>query len=199
MNDVETRTRLVREARDLFAACGYDGASIRAITKAAGANLGAVTYHFGSKRALYEAVLDVIFGELAERVEAAAAPPGPTPDRLAAVVHALFGFFEQHPHAPRLMLHQLATGDGIPAVIVPYLRRNLAAIRHVVEDGVRTGDIRAAEPNLVAFTLISQSVWFALVGRNLPAILGEGAPEAFAHRIEHHVADAVSRYVARET
>ena len=40
---------------------GYDATSIRAITQAAGVNLGTITYRFGSKEALYEAVFGALW------------------------------------------------------------------------------------------------------------------------------------------
>ena len=52
----ETTQSILEAARELFAERGYDGASIRAITARAGVNLGAVTYHFGTKERLYLAV-----------------------------------------------------------------------------------------------------------------------------------------------
>nr|WP_246325244.1 TetR family transcriptional regulator [Dissulfurirhabdus thermomarina] len=45
-------------AERLFARDGYHGTSLRAITGAAGVNLAAVNYHFGSKEALMVAVLE---------------------------------------------------------------------------------------------------------------------------------------------
>lgn len=53
---VDTRTRLLEAALDHFGHAGYDGANIRAIAAAAGANIAAVNYHFGGKQALYLAV-----------------------------------------------------------------------------------------------------------------------------------------------
>ena len=44
-------------ATNLFAERGYEGASVRAICDAANTNANSVTYHFGSKRALYEEIL----------------------------------------------------------------------------------------------------------------------------------------------
>ena len=44
-------------AAELFAERGYDGTSIRDITRQAGTNIGAVTYHFETKQRLYEAVV----------------------------------------------------------------------------------------------------------------------------------------------
>jgi len=52
-----TQTRLLDAAERAFAEDGYAGASVRSITSLAGADLGAVRYHFGSKDALLGAVL----------------------------------------------------------------------------------------------------------------------------------------------
>jgi AcrR family transcriptional regulator len=53
----ETKNRLLDTAEALFMEQGFEGTSLRAITAAADANLAAVNYHFGSKEALFEAVL----------------------------------------------------------------------------------------------------------------------------------------------
>jgi AcrR family transcriptional regulator len=52
----DTRTRILDAAERLFAERGFRGASVRAITDLAGANLAAVGYHFGSKAELLAAV-----------------------------------------------------------------------------------------------------------------------------------------------
>jgi len=51
-----TRERILDAAEKLFAEQGFAGTSLRAITTAAGANLAAVNYHFGSKESLIEEV-----------------------------------------------------------------------------------------------------------------------------------------------
>jgi AcrR family transcriptional regulator len=59
MNDMsDTRGRILDAAERLFAQQGYDRTSLRAITGSAGVNLAAVNYHFGSKEALLEAVIE---------------------------------------------------------------------------------------------------------------------------------------------
>ncbi|MFD1625966.1 TetR/AcrR family transcriptional regulator [Azospirillum griseum] len=45
-------------AETLFAKHGYEGTTIRAITDAAGANLGTIHYYWGSKKALFKAVCE---------------------------------------------------------------------------------------------------------------------------------------------
>jgi len=49
----ETTERLLDTAERLFAEHGYDGVGMRALAEEAGANLGATTYHYGSKEKLY--------------------------------------------------------------------------------------------------------------------------------------------------
>jgi AcrR family transcriptional regulator len=51
-----TKERILGAAETLFAQRGFDGASLRQLTSAAGVNLAAVNYHFGSKEKLVEQV-----------------------------------------------------------------------------------------------------------------------------------------------
>jgi AcrR family transcriptional regulator len=64
----QTKAALLEAAKRLILERGYAGASVRELTAAAGANLGAVNYHFGSReKLLNEAMLD-FFTEWGGRV-----------------------------------------------------------------------------------------------------------------------------------
>jgi AcrR family transcriptional regulator len=52
----ETKIRILDAAEQLLAERGFAACSLRAVTAAAGVNLGAVNYHFRSKEALIQAV-----------------------------------------------------------------------------------------------------------------------------------------------
>lgn len=52
-----TKTRILDAAEALFVSGGFESLSMRQITSAAGVNLAAVNYHFGSKDSLIQAVL----------------------------------------------------------------------------------------------------------------------------------------------
>lgn len=52
-----TRQALIEAATTIFAEQGYARGSVRLITRAAGANQAAITYHFGGKDELYRTVL----------------------------------------------------------------------------------------------------------------------------------------------
>jgi AcrR family transcriptional regulator len=53
----DTKTRILDAAELLFMEHGYEATSLRQLTTAAGVNLAAVNYHFGSKEVLFQAVL----------------------------------------------------------------------------------------------------------------------------------------------
>lgn len=78
----DTRESLLDAAERRFAADGVEGASLRSITREAGANLAAVHYYFGSKEGLVEAVfarrLAPLGAERLRRLEACRkdGPPG---------------------------------------------------------------------------------------------------------------------------
>ncbi|HLF32175.1 MAG TPA: TetR/AcrR family transcriptional regulator [Xanthomonadales bacterium] len=54
----DSRERILRAAEQIFADKGLAGASVRAITRAAGVNHALIGYYFGSKIALYQEVLE---------------------------------------------------------------------------------------------------------------------------------------------
>jgi AcrR family transcriptional regulator len=65
--DDATHERILNAAEKLFAQHGHDGTTLREITKAAGVNLAAVNYHFGSKQALYTEVFQRVIRPINER------------------------------------------------------------------------------------------------------------------------------------
>ena len=52
-----TKSRILDAAERLFVEHGFEATSLRQLTTAAGVNLAAVNYHFGSKEELFQAVL----------------------------------------------------------------------------------------------------------------------------------------------
>ena len=174
----ETRDRLLRAGREAFARRGFAAASVREITTAANANLGAITYHFGSKQGLYDAVLETVFGPLRERVEeAAAATAGdPGPDRIEAIVRAIFEILRDNPDLPFLLLQQVALTRDLPGPALQTFPRVFATLVRVIGEGQADGTVRGGNPLLLAISAVSQPAYFGVVSRflldRLPSALG---------------------------
>lgn len=135
----DTRTRLLDTAERLFAERGIEATSVRDIVGAARANLGAITYHFGSKDALVRSVVErrlVPLNRERERLlDAAEHAAAGRPPSLEAILRAVLAptveLRREHPrflrflgrlHAePRVTLQRCAEA-------VPLFRRILATV-----------------------------------------------------------------------
>ncbi|WP_020661640.1 TetR/AcrR family transcriptional regulator [Amycolatopsis benzoatilytica] len=65
-----TRAALITAARDLFGARGYHDVPAEEITRTAGVTRGALYHHFGDKKGLFRAVVEVLERELTNEVDA---------------------------------------------------------------------------------------------------------------------------------
>jgi AcrR family transcriptional regulator len=72
-----TRTRLMDAALDRLAERGEDGVTLRELTAAADANVAAVSYHFGSLKALCEASVEYALERYLDAQEEALSALGP--------------------------------------------------------------------------------------------------------------------------
>ncbi len=161
-DDLPTAAALVDAGRHLFGRHGYEGTSVRTLTRLAGANLGAVTYHFGSKEALYRAVLASGLEPLAAGVSEIAAQPGQAMDRVEWVVRLCCDYLAENPDVARLLTRQLAAGGTLPEPARTAFERIVSTLAAVIEDGQSSGSIRAADPQLLAMSVLAEPVQWNL-------------------------------------
>ena len=178
-----TRQELLAAGRALFARRGFDGTSVRAITDLAGVNLGAITYHFGTKRGLYSAVLEQGLEPLASQIEAVAGSGGKALDRTLRVVETYFDHLAEHADLPHLLLQEVAAGKPPPEVVRRILQRILTAIAGLQREGTADGSIRPGHPILTGLSVVSQPVYLTLVAPLLRAVGGLDLTEADTRRL----------------
>jgi AcrR family transcriptional regulator len=112
--NLTTRERLLQAATRLFADNGYRGASVRDICNLAGANPGAVSYHFGGKRQLYRSVLRRAAAGLADMGSAAETDAGERePISVLDALRRLLDHMQLDDAAARLLLRDLADGGTV--------------------------------------------------------------------------------------
>jgi AcrR family transcriptional regulator len=167
-----TKEELLRTAQALFAERGYDGTSVRAITSAAHANLGAVTYHFGSKDALYDAVAESLMRPMRARIVETIQTGGGPLERIEALVRTVFHHLQSNPDLPRFMVQLLAGGRPVPPIMADLLRANHALIADLIATGQTEGTIRGGSPRLMALSIVAQPIWLAIVRNVLFQAIG---------------------------
>jgi len=133
---------LLDAARSVFAANGFEAASMDAIAAAAGATKPTL-YRVGSKKDLYERAVardaDALITHLFDAYSAVA--DAPVSAMVEASMRAYFDFFERRPDAFGLLF---ASGRSEPAVVMA--ERVLDAITDRLADMVTTVLARAGRP-----------------------------------------------------
>ncbi|MES2697942.1 MAG: TetR family transcriptional regulator, partial [Verrucomicrobiota bacterium] len=122
----DTRDRILDAAERLFGAHGFDGTSLRQITKSAEVNLAAVNYHFGSKEDLYAQVfvrrIVPINARRMAMLDAAVVAAGEQPVSPAAIfdsfVRPIFEMAERAPGFLRLLARNVGAP---PAFMAPVM------------------------------------------------------------------------------
>lgn len=161
MNDETHATRrvLLESATRLFAASGYRGTSVREITASAGVNLGAITYHFGSKAELYQQAISRVQEGLVQRLtEAVATCPGDALDRIVAFARAHFIYLAEQPDQRNLMLQALLFEKTMPPSALQFLPRVARLLSGLITEGQAAGVIRAGDPRLLIISVMAQPV-----------------------------------------
>jgi AcrR family transcriptional regulator len=126
-----TKDRILDAAEALFMEHGFEATSLRAITAAAGVNLAAVNYHFGSKEELFESVLTRRLDpmnqarvDLLTRLEAQAAPQPVDCERiLTALLMPALSLARDRERGGKDFLRLLGRAYADPA---PFIRRFLS-------------------------------------------------------------------------
>ena len=186
--------RLLAVAADCFARDGFDAVSVRDITSRARANLGAVTYHFGSKEALFHAVIERAGTTFVARFTALAAEPGAPLDRIGRIVAMVL----TDPTLPAAMiLRELATDRPLPPPMLRLMQRNLGTMAMLIREGQRDGSIVRGAPELLAMSVMAQP-FLLRIGSRIPRDVAgvDRADPRTQRRLVTHVVSIIRRSLA---
>jgi len=112
-----THDRLLEATRDCVREAGVANTTSRAITSRAGANLAAITYHFGSKdRLVADALLSSIRGRLGPALDVLRREDLDPPTRVLAAVAALQSAFLEAVEDAPAYLEALVQARHLPAL-----------------------------------------------------------------------------------
>jgi len=147
----ESRAAILRAAVAEFAEYGVDGARTDRIARAAGVNKALLYYYFKDKDALYEAVLDHVFGGLRERVTPVLESRLPPRQKLLEYVGCYFDYIAANPKFPRVVQSEwMRVGAHGSPQMLRIAREYFAPIYRLVADllrqGTETGEFRPLNP-----------------------------------------------------
>ncbi len=166
------RTRILAAAEELFAERGFSGATMAAIAARAGLPKANLHYYFGTKQALYRAVIDNImalwlqaFGEITVESDPAEA--------LSAYIRAKVAYSRDRPLASRIFAGEIIRGapiveDFLKTELRQWVEQKSAVLRHWAE----AGRIDPIEPAHLFFLIWAATQTYADFAVQIGAVLG---------------------------
>jgi len=155
----DSKTLILQAARVEFATYGFRGAGVDRIANRAGLNKAMIYYHFGSKIALYRAVIGEGLTALTIAARAAVTIDAPAAERLDRYLRTLMAGAHAHPYVVPLMLRELAEGgrnldrDGMQRAFGLF-----GVVRDVLEAGRASGEFDAIDPLLTHFVILGAAM-----------------------------------------
>ncbi len=108
MEEMNTKDRIMDTAKRLFADKGFEGVSVRDITGEAGVNNSMISYYFGGKDGLYEAIFDSEFMSMIRFLsDSETLKKMPPRERIIHLVDMIVEMHTEHPDLARLLHHEM--------------------------------------------------------------------------------------------
>jgi AcrR family transcriptional regulator len=143
-----TRARILDVARRSFADLGYEATTNKVLAAEAGITTGALYHYFESKFDLYVAVHEHVQAVVYERFESVVADADTFIGRIASVLDAAHELNRLDPSLARFLGSvrvDVRRHPDLAAVLRPAERRRARFYDDIVDLGVRTGEIAAAD------------------------------------------------------
>ena len=178
-------------AESLFAKHGFAGTTLDMLVKKSGVNRAMVSYYFGSKTGLYEAVIENLVGDVMEYVSDHVDSSSELETEFHSYVEALCLAFCARPTFPAILLREYMGGHnqerpGPFAQVIQFYRRTQALYHR----GFALKKFCKMDPHQLHLSLIGPLIFFAVTQRfranaipRLSTDLSNPAAAAFA---SHH-------------
>jgi len=141
----EKQRQIISAAEKLFASRGFDGTSVRDIAEEAGVNIAMISYYFGSKEKLMQALFSERTTHIRLKVESLLKDENVTPlDKVYVIVDDYIERFLQKQHFHKIMMYaqMLEKSPTVTAMMNDLKKENMAQISRLIKDGQKRGVFR---------------------------------------------------------
>lgn len=203
---MDKRSQILIAAEELFADKGLDGTSVRDIAHKAGVNLAMISYYFGSKEKLFEALIEYRSGYTVGVLEDLASdenldPMGKMFKLIDFYVDRIFTHYRYH----NIIMRQFSTmhSQELKESVMRMKEKNLEQIRKIMEDGEQKGVFRKIDLEMTMGTLmgtisqvtLSKDFYCRILGM-WPSEQGGEFSQELADRLKNHLKDLISAHLS---
>lgn len=151
---------ILRHAARVFSEKGYQGASIRDISRSSGVSLSGLYYYFESKQKLLYLIQIHAFKSILKRLERRLAGLADPEDRLRVLVSNHVDYFLRHPTEMKVLAHEEdALEDPYRREVAEIKRRYYELAREIYEELRERGRVRRVNPRVAVLSLFGMMNW----------------------------------------
>src|ERR1700734_2458973 len=151
---------ILRHAAQVFCDKGYEGASIRDISRSSGVSLAGLYYYIKSKQELLYLIQIHTFKTIVARLEKRLPEATGPVEKLRILVHNHLDCFLQHPLEMKVLAHEDEALEGIfRKEVLEVKRRYVKIALGIFEEMRRTGAARQLNPRVAVLTLFGMMNW----------------------------------------
>jgi TetR/AcrR family transcriptional regulator len=188
-----TREVLLRAARQAFAERGFEGARVDDIAGRAGANKQLVYHYFGSKDALYVAVLEDVYRDIRDQEQALDLGQLQPVEAMRRLIEFSFDYLAEHREFVSIVADENTHGGRhveSSGRLAPMNRPIIDLIRKTLARGVADGSFRAGlDPLHLYLSIAGMSYFYFANMHTLSRVFARslGTRRALAERRRHIV------------
>jgi TetR/AcrR family transcriptional regulator len=164
--------KILDAALEIFADCGFKGATIDQIANRAGMSKPNLLYYFRRKRDLYVAVLERTLDMWLEPLKAIRAEGDPARE-IQAYINRKLAFSKERPTASRLFAHEIIQGAPLLKTILHGGLRGIVDEKAAVIRGwAKAGKIADVDPYHLIFVIWAVTQHYADFAAQVEAVVG---------------------------
>ena len=151
---------ILRHAANVFADKGFEGASIRDISRASGVSLSGLYYYFESKQKLLYLIQTWAFTSIVQQLQSRLAGIEDPVERVRALVRNHLEFFLSHPVQMKVLSHEAEALDApYHAEVAEIKRRYYNIALGIFQDLQRSGRARRISARIAVLSLFGMMNW----------------------------------------
>lgn len=187
---------MIEVAERLFGQHGFEGTSVRMLAKEADVNIAMVSYYFGSKEKMMEAILDRRAALNRENFERISEMPNASPwQKIEAVIELYVEMMSKSRNFHKIMYREIALTqrEEIKDKIAELVSVNMLNIKKILQEGIERGDFKQVDAPMLMATLvgtITQTINYSKLSEQIVGIYEDKktiSTEEVIHRLKTHL------------
>ncbi len=153
----KTKRKIFETSMKLFAEKGYEATSIEEITATVGVAKGTLYYHFTSKEEIFNFLIEEGMKLLKNSIQIKTDRVSNYVDKLKAIILIQIKVIAKYENLITIVLSQIWGTEQRNSRCRKYVLEYIDMIEEIVQAGIKKGEIREGDPNIIASNLFGMT------------------------------------------